>query len=157
MTADPLLSLPALLDTDIFSEFLRGRNATVARRAAVYETVHAHFTVSAVTLMEVVSGWQRRGLHARVDELLARLVGWTILAVDGEVATLAGRMHGDLLRTGQPTGVADPLIAATALHHNLVLVTGNTAHDQRLQALGYDLQLDDWLVGQRESVAVRDR
>jgi tRNA(fMet)-specific endonuclease VapC len=147
MTADPLLSLPALLDTDIFSEFLRGRNATVARRAAVYETVHAHFTVSAVTLMEVVSGWQRRGLHGRVDELLARLVGWTVLAVDGDVATLAGRMHGDLLRTGQSTGVADPLIAATALHHNLVLVTGNTAHYQRLQALGYDLRLDDWRVG----------
>jgi tRNA(fMet)-specific endonuclease VapC len=147
MTADPLLSLPALLDTDIFSEFLRGRNATVARRAAVYETVRAHFTVSAVTLVEVVSGWQRRGLHARVDELLACLVGWTVLAVDGDVTTLARRMHGDLLRTGQPTGVADPLIAATALHHNLVLVTGNTAHDQRLQALGYDLRLDDWRVG----------
>jgi len=40
--------------------------------------------------------------------------------------------------------VANPLIAATALHHNLVLVTGNTAHYQRLQALGYDLRLDDW-------------
>jgi tRNA(fMet)-specific endonuclease VapC len=144
MTAETLLSLPALLDTDIFSEFLRGRNVTVARRAAMYETVHAHFTVSAVTLMEVVSGWQRRGLHARVDELLARLVTWTVLAVDGDVATLAGRMHGDLLRTGQPTGVADLLIAATALHHNLVLVTGNTAQYQRLQALGYDLRLDDW-------------
>ena len=67
MTADTLLSLPALLDTDIFSEFLRGRNATVARRAAAYETVHAHFTVSAVTLLEVVSGWQRRGLPGRRD------------------------------------------------------------------------------------------
>jgi len=33
---------------------------------------------------------------------------------------------------------------ATALHHNLVLVTGNTALYQRLQALGYDLRLDDW-------------
>jgi hypothetical protein len=32
MTADTLLSLPALLDTDIVSAFLRGRNATVARR-----------------------------------------------------------------------------------------------------------------------------
>lgn len=82
--------------------------------------------------------------QAHVDALLGRLVGWTVLAVDRDIAALAGRMHGDLLRTGQPAGVADPLIAATALHHTLVLVTGNTAHYQPLQSLGYDLRLDNW-------------
>jgi tRNA(fMet)-specific endonuclease VapC len=36
------------------------------------------------------------------------------------------------------------LIAATALHHGLVLATGNSAHYQRLQPLGYPILLDNW-------------
>ncbi len=144
MTTEIPRLVPAVLDTDIFSEFLRGRNVTVAQRAAAYEAVHGHFTLSVLTVMEVISGWQRRGQHQRGGELLGRLREWTLLAVDGDIAALAGRMHGDLLRVGQTVGVADPLIAATALHHSLILVTGNTAHYQRLQALGYPLRLDNW-------------
>ena len=133
-----------LLDTDIFSEFLRGRNAAVARRAGQYEAVHGRFTISAVTLMELCSGWQRRGEGARSSAVLQLISGWEVLPVDGVVGTLAGRMDGDLMRTGQPIGLADVLIAATATQHGLVLATGNSAHYRRLPPLGYALQLDDW-------------
>ena len=144
MSATTFPLLPALLDTDMFREFLRGRNAAIARRAAMYEAAHGRFAISAVTIMEVVSSWQQRGQQARIDELLKHLGGWTVHAIDGDIAGAAGRMYADLLRVGQPTGVADSVVAATALHHDLVLVTGNTAHYQSLQSLGYDLQLDDW-------------
>ena len=50
----------------------------------------------------------------------------------------------DLERTGQPIGFADAMIAATALQHNLTLVTGNISHYQRIQGLGYSLKLDNW-------------
>jgi tRNA(fMet)-specific endonuclease VapC len=133
-----------LLDTDIFSEFLRGRNATIAVRAARYQQSYGHFTISAMTLMEMCSGWQRRWQQARIATVLQRISGWEVLAMNAEIATLAGRMDGDLIRTGQPIGLADALIAATAVHHGLVLATGNTAHYQRLMVLGYPLQLDDW-------------
>ena len=126
-----------MLDTDIFSEFLRGRNTTVATRAAHYQRIHGRFTISAITLMEMSSGWQRRGFHARIST-------WEVLALDGEIAALAGRIDGDLIRTGQAIGVADALIAATVLHHGLILATGNSAHYQRLPPLGYAIQLEDW-------------
>jgi tRNA(fMet)-specific endonuclease VapC len=57
---------------------------------------------------------------------------------------LAGRIAGDLERTGQPIGLADPMIAAIALPHNLDLITGNTAHFLRVQQLGYPLTLGNW-------------
>lgn len=133
-----------MLDTDIFSEFTRGRNVTVAARAAAYEAQHIRFTISVLTLMEVISGWHHQRRRDRIDELLVRATELEILPVTTEIATLAGLIHGDLARTGQPIGTADSLIAATALHHGLVLVTGNTAHYQRLQPLGYNLQLDNW-------------
>lgn len=144
MSIETSVPAPALIDTDIFSEFMRGRNAQVAAHAAMYESVHSSFTISVVTLMEVTSGWQRRGLQTRIDNLLQHVMGWEILPVNSPIAVLAGRIHGDLVRTGQPVGVADPLIAATALYHQLTLVTGNTDHYRRLHALGYQVLLVNW-------------
>jgi tRNA(fMet)-specific endonuclease VapC len=40
--------------------------------------------------------------------------------------------------------VIDPLIAATAVFHGLTLVTGNLKHFERVQKLGYALELDNW-------------
>jgi predicted nucleic acid-binding protein len=36
------------------------------------------------------------------------------------------------------------LIAGIALRHGLTLVSGNVAHFQRIQALGYSLKLENW-------------
>ena len=67
-----------------------------------------------------------------------------ILVFDQTAAELAGRIAGDLERVGQPIGRADPMIAAIALEHGLELVTGNTAHYQRIEQLGYPLTLVNW-------------
>lgn len=144
MTPYPLLIPPSILDTDIFSELGRGRNTGVVMRAILYSTMHRHLTISATTLMEAISGWQRHNRHDRIEVMLERTARWEVLAIDKSIATLAGRIDGDLQRMGQTIGVADCLIAATALHHGLVLVTGNTAHYQRMRTLGYNLELDNW-------------
>jgi predicted nucleic acid-binding protein len=59
---------------------------------------------------------------------------------------MAGRIYADLERIGQPIGRADPIIAAIALRYDLTLITGNVAHYQRIQTLGYGLKLDNWRV-----------
>jgi tRNA(fMet)-specific endonuclease VapC len=61
-------------------------------------------------------------------------------------AEMAGRIWGDLERTGHGIGLADPMIAAIALVHGLELVTGNTTHYQRIQNLGYPLILVHWRI-----------
>jgi predicted nucleic acid-binding protein len=66
--------------------------------------------------------------------------------LDTSAAELAGRITGDLDRVGQPIGRADPMIAAIAIDQGLELVTGNTAHYQRLQQLGYQLTLVNWRI-----------
>jgi len=38
------------------------------------------------------------------------------------------------------------MIAAIAIENGLTLVTGNTAHYQYIQQLGYSLKLDNWRV-----------
>ncbi|MBK6693903.1 MAG: hypothetical protein IPG50_17100 [Myxococcales bacterium] len=48
-----------LLDTDIFSEIFKQRDATVAARALAYQTARGAFTISVITAMEITSGLHR--------------------------------------------------------------------------------------------------
>jgi predicted nucleic acid-binding protein len=102
------------------------------------------YTVSVITIMEVVYGFQRTQNHRRLNDFLTAVTQEEVIAFEHAAAELAGRIAGDLDRTGQTIGKADPMIAAVALHHGLELVTGNIAHYQRIQQLGYPLTLVNW-------------
>ena len=134
----------ALLDTDILSEVLKGRNPQVAAHAEAYLMHHAMLTVSVVSVIEVVSGLQRLARSEQLERFLQALDAMEVLPMDTESAVLAGRIDGDLLRTGQPIGRADPIVAAQAITHGLVLVTGNVCHYERVTALGYPLRIANW-------------
>jgi tRNA(fMet)-specific endonuclease VapC len=134
----------ALLDTDILSEIMRGRNPKVAAASASYLAVFGRYTISTLTVVEVVKGFHRRGHEARIQQFLTALSSIELLTLDASSAELAGRMIGDPERTGQPIGRVDPMIAGIAVRFDLTLVTGNEAHYRRFQALGYPLKLENW-------------
>ncbi len=136
----------ALLDTDIFSEIRRTRDHVVVANATAYPAAYSRYTISALTVMEVVLGLHLVHREQQIAQFLETLPALEVLPLDSEAATLGGRIHAELRRTGRPIGWADPLIAAIALRHDLVLVTGNTSHYQRIQALGYALRLANWRV-----------
>ncbi len=136
----------ALLDTDIFSEILKGVDPVVRQRATAYWATYGRYTISAITVMEIVKGLHKAGREERIQQLLQGLLLVEILALDQRSAELAGRMSADLERTGQPIGRADPMVAAIALQHGLTLVTGNTTHYGRIQALGYALDIENWRI-----------
>jgi len=133
-----------LLDTDIFSEFLKGHDPTVQQNAAAYRQAIGPLTISVVTVMEMVKGLHKMSRVPAIQALMARLGSEEVLGFDLDAAEQAGRIHADLERTGQPIGWADTVIAAIALRHTLQLVTGNTSHYQRIQLLGYPLVLGNW-------------
>jgi predicted nucleic acid-binding protein len=93
---------------------------------------------------EIVKGFHKQGWEDRISQFFAGLSGVELLTLELGSAELAGRIYGDLERTGQPIGHGDPLIAGIALHYDLVLVTGNHSQFLRIQALGYALRLDNW-------------
>jgi tRNA(fMet)-specific endonuclease VapC len=134
----------ALLDTDIYSEVLKAVDQNVARNAAAYRLSHGFLTFSVVTVMEVIQGLQRVGGSNRIQTFRNAIIPEEILPFDQDAADLAGQIAGDLDRVGRPIGRCDPMIAAVAITHALELVTGNTAHYQRLHQLGYRLTLVNW-------------
>jgi tRNA(fMet)-specific endonuclease VapC len=107
----------ALLDTDILSELLKGRDPHVMARAGAYRAVFGQYTMSLVSVVEVVKGFQRRRQEPRLQKFLAGLSVMELLSLD---------------------------LAAVALSHDLVLVSGNQVHYQRIQTCGYALKLDNW-------------
>jgi tRNA(fMet)-specific endonuclease VapC len=133
-----------LLDTDIFSEVLKGRDKNLARRAALYHLQFGQYTISAITVMEVIKGFQKARQPERIRRLVSNLAADEVLDFDGSAAEVAGQIYGELERTGLPIGRADPMIASIAIRHNLVLTTGNTRHFERLGDLGFPLRLQDW-------------
>ena len=135
-----------LLDTDIYSEIPKAVDQNVIRNAIAYRQFHGILTVSAVSVMEIVRGFQRNQSHRKLQNFLAAAAQEEVLAFERPSDELAGRIAGDLERTGQSIGLADPTIAAIALTQGLEVVTGNTSHFQRIQQLGYPLRLHNWRV-----------
>jgi tRNA(fMet)-specific endonuclease VapC len=136
--------MKALVDTDILSELFRGKNPTVDAHAAAYRAQHGLITISIITLVEVVRGWHQAGKPERAEVFRTWLSHCEVLPLDDGPGWLAGEIGGALARTGQVIGLADVSIAATAIHHGLVLVTGNVAHHERIRAAGFPLQIENW-------------
>jgi len=123
----------SLLDTDIFSDITKGANATVTGHATAYRKAFSGYTISAVTFMEVVRGYQKKQATRQLQDFLTAVASEEVVPFDQAAAEVAGRIAGELGRIGQPIGLADPMIAALALTHGLELVTANTTHFQRVQ------------------------
>jgi tRNA(fMet)-specific endonuclease VapC len=137
----------ALLATDIYSEVLKALDPNVTRNATVYRQAQGILTVSVVTVMEVIQGLQKvQASPRRIQRFRDNVALEQILIFDQTSADLAGQIAGDLDRVGRPIGRCYPMIAAIALVHGLELATGNTAHYQRVQQLGYPLGLVNWRI-----------
>lgn len=112
-----------LVDTNVLSELARrAPNTGVLAWAARIHVV----ALSVVTVEEVTYGLGRRPaprLRAWFDGFLAR--SCEVLDVTTPIASLAGTLRGQLAARGHVRTQADMLIAATAAHHGLVLVTRN--------------------------------
>jgi len=122
-----------LLDTNCISEALRVKpDPNVGNwMQAVDQTL---LYLSVLTLGEIRKGLAQLGQgkrRAQLEswlevELQARFAG-RILPIDAAIADRWGLLAADAKRMGKPLSIVDGLLAATALHHNLTMVTRNIA------------------------------
>jgi toxin FitB len=120
-----------LLDTNVISELVRPRpDPRVAQW--LDSTDEELLFLSVLTLGEIRKGIttlsdpkRKMRLEAWLSgSLLARFEG-RILGIDQAIADRWGQITGFLTIEGSPLPVIDGLLAATARHHNLTLVTRN--------------------------------
>ncbi len=121
-----------LLDTNVISEARRPRaSGAVLRRLA--ELDESDQFLSVVSIGEIAFGAARLAAGRRrheIEQWLAeaeRYFAEHILPVDRDVARLWGELAARVSQTGHTISMADGLIAATAIHHGLRLMTRNVA------------------------------
>ena len=119
-----------LVDTDVVSFFYRKDT-----RAAAYETVLAGRIrcISFMTLAELYK-WplERRFGKRRTRELEAYLQTFVVLPFDDALARHWAKLVTDLKRKGIGVSFSDSWIAASAIRHNLPLVTHNRKHFEKI-------------------------
>ena len=136
-----------LFDTDAISELLRPRPAAAYLKWLGRLPREDQFT-SAVVIGELFKGAFRSAARDRhlqnIEDRILPMV--TVLPYDKAVVRVFGRIRADLEERGEPLADADLQIAATAIYHDLVLVTGNLRHFERIG----DLSISRVLVEARE-------
>ena len=62
-----------------------------------------------------------------------------VVPFDLQCAKIFGTIKSKLRKLGRPTGEMDALIAATAMSHKAVLVTGNIRHFENIEGLKVEI------------------
>jgi predicted nucleic acid-binding protein len=135
-----------LVDTNIPSELTRERPD--ARVASFLQSAdRQRIFLSVMTIGEICKGiatlpasHKRDSLQIWLDSDVRSWFAGRILPVSEEIAQLWGKLAASARQRGTPLAVVDGVIAATALHHRLTLVTRNL---KDFANLGIDL-LSPW-------------
>jgi len=108
-----------LVDTDVVVDFLRGYN-----KAVIYLKKRLHeIALSSIAVAELFAG-VKDDEKKKLDEFISL---FPVFPITIEIAKAGGMLKRDYHRS-HGVGLADALMAATALVHNAELKTLNTKH-----------------------------
>ena len=133
-----------LFDTDAILELLRPRPAKLYIKWLQEVSREEQFT-SAVVIGELYKGAYRSQARDRhINHIERRILpAVTVLPYDTATAKVFGKIRARLEESGAILPDADLQIAATALGHDLEMVTGNLRHFRRISGLKLNTILAD--------------
>ena len=122
-----------LVDTDVVANWLKGHQDDVALLRSLSSQVLA---ISLITYGELYDGIYYGHNPQTNERNFLQFLRWVdVLALNRTMMKQFARIRGYLRQSGQIIPDADILIAATALYHDLGLVTHNTRHFSRIPNL----------------------
>jgi predicted nucleic acid-binding protein len=109
-----------LTDTDVLIDFLRGNEKAIEFISENSENI----LVSTITVTELYAGLRNENEMNELDSFLGL---FQIISIDAEIAKNAGLLKREYLKSHN-LGIADCLIAASAIVSNAKLKTLNVKH-----------------------------
>lgn len=133
---------PSLLDTNILTAFLKEHPRVVAQMEQHLDEI-GRPSISVITYYELLRGLKELGSAHKLTDFEDLVNHLHLRRLTRRVMGIAADLYVELRRRGEPLEDADILIAATALAHDLVLVTDNEGHFRRIA----ELEIENWLRG----------
>ena len=122
-----------LVDTDRVADWLVGRPDAIELLTRISPDGLA---ISLITFGEIYEGVFFGRDPTAAEAIFRRFLrDVDVLPLNRTIMRRFARVRGELRRRGQNIGDTDTLIAATALHHMLILVTRNLKDFQRVPGL----------------------
>lgn len=122
-----------ILDTDIAIEHLRN-NAPVTQM--VEQLAGIAIFLSGATVAELYAGaFASSHPIGKINAIRDATRGFTVLRPNDDIAVRFAEIRSFLRRRGQLISDLDMIIAATAAHHDLTLITFNRRHFERIPDL----------------------
>ncbi len=128
-----------LLDTDTCIYWLKGRTPVRERLLAVG---WSEISICRITVAELYFGAYN---SSKIEQNLATadkfIRSISVLSLTDNALNNFGKIKAKLRQQGKPLADFDLLIASVALSENLILVTNNTRHYERIS----ELNLENWM------------
>ena len=128
-----------ILDTTICVRFLRGEESVVRRLLDADE--NDELRIPAMVEGELFYGVEKSERRDENREKVKALLAFLpVCHADDETMEKFGELKAKAEAAGRRVDDADVIIAATAMRHGALLVTGNTRHFSRFDGL----EIEDW-------------
>ena len=125
-----------LLDTNIISYYLKGFESL---KEKITENIDL-LSISTISYYEIVSGLQSINAKKRITEFEKFCELIDIINLDRASISASCKIYSALKKSGKLIDDIDILIAGIALSNNLVMVTDNTGHFERIEGL----KVENW-------------
>lgn len=125
-----------LLDTNIVSYYLKGIDNLKDKVSSNIDLL----CISIISYYEIVSGLQSIDAKKRIAEFEKFCELIDIINLDKASISASCKIYSYLKKSGRLIDDIDILIAGIALSNNLVMVTDNTEHFERIEGL----RIENW-------------
>jgi len=130
------------LDTNIISAFLK-KDLRVVSRVSDYLESFDRLTINIISYYEILRGLKDLGNEEKLKKFEEFVQENEFISIGKDAVIKAAEIYAYLKKQGNLIEDADILMASIAIVENLVLVTNNIKHFERIEGLA----TENWLEG----------
>ena len=128
------------LDTNIITAFLKN-DLRVVERVSNYLELFGKLTINIISYYEILRGLKDLGNQEKLRSFEDFIQANELVLIRKETVEQAAEIYAYLKKDGNLIEDADILMAAISIVEDLVLITNNTSHFNRVKGLS----LDNWI------------
>jgi len=130
------------LDTNIISAFLK-KDLRVVSRVSNYLESFDRLTINIISYYEILRGLKDLGNEEKLRKFEEFVQENEFISIGKDAVIKAAEIYAYLKKQGNLIEDADILMASIAIVENLVLVTNNIKHFERIEGLATENWLED--------------